>query len=98
MPAERAAEIGNRAAITVCVILATLMQANGAARLMVILDGLDELPSHGDGQFSLADFLIPAGDLPRGCLILLTGRPSLRQGIARRMAAATCSFKGTRLE
>ena len=75
--------------------LATLMQANGAARLIVILDGLDALPSHGDGQFSLADFLIPAGDLPRGCLILLTGRPSLRQGIARRMAAlAAASGEG----
>ena len=75
--------------------LATLMQANGAARLIVILDGLDALPSHGDGQFSLADFLIPAGDLPRGCLILLTGRPSLRHGIARRMAAlAAASGEG----
>ena len=67
--------------------LAMLMQANGAARLIVILDGVDELPSHNDGQFSLADFLIPAGDLPPGCLILLAGRPSLRDGIARRMAA-----------
>jgi hypothetical protein len=75
--------------------LATLMQANGAARLILILDGLDELPSHDDGQFSLADFLIQASDLPPGCLILLTGRASLRQGIARRIGALrTASGEG----
>ncbi|HTJ57294.1 MAG TPA: AAA family ATPase, partial [Devosiaceae bacterium] len=67
--------------------LAALMQANGVARLILVLDGLDELPSQDDGQFSLADFLVPASDLPPGCLILLTGRASLRDGIARRIAA-----------
>jgi hypothetical protein len=71
------------------------MQANGAARLILILDGLDELPSHDDGKFSIADFLIPARDLPPGCLILLTGRSSLRQGIARRIdALAAASGEG----
>ncbi|HEY8016735.1 MAG TPA: hypothetical protein VIE35_12915, partial [Dongiaceae bacterium] len=83
--------------------LATLMQANGAARLILILDGLDELPSHDDGQFSLADFLIPASDLPPGCLILLTGRASLREGIARRIGALRAAsgeggYRSLRLE
>ena len=66
--------------------LGTLMTANQAVQLIVVLDGLDELPARESGEFALADFLPPASNLPKGCVVVLTGRRELRPGIAERIA------------
>ena len=45
------------------------------ARLVVILDGLDELPPNPAGQAGIADFIPRPDALPEGCFLLLTSRP-----------------------
>ncbi len=45
------------------------------ARLVLIIDGLDELPSGADGEVSLVDFIPRPERLPGGCFLLLTSRP-----------------------
>lgn len=67
--------------------LTRLKQENGnAKRLLVVLDGLDELPARGPGEFSIVDFLGPASDLPAGCTVVLTSRPALAAGVDQRLA------------
>ncbi len=58
--------------------LTTLMEANRLDRLIVAIDALDELPDPPAKTPSITDFLPPAAELPRGCTIVLTGRPALR--------------------
>ena len=45
------------------------------AGLMLIVDGLDELPPKPDSQASIADFIPRPETLPEGCFLLLTSRP-----------------------
>ena len=65
--------------------LACLMKENHLSRLVVVLDGLDELPPRCAGDFAITDFLVPADDLPEGCVVVLTGSANLRPGIAERL-------------
>ena len=66
--------------------LAELMLANGLHRLIVAIDGLDELrePDKPGGAL-ISDFLPPADRLPDGCFILLTSRPELRPAVRERL-------------
>jgi hypothetical protein len=61
-------------------------------RLVLILDGLDELPRNPEGQAGIADFIPRPEALPDGCFLLLTSRPlaecppHVRQALADRFA------------
>jgi tetratricopeptide (TPR) repeat protein len=75
--------------------LAELMRANRLDRLIVAVDGLDELPDPDPGTVALTDLLPGAEGLPRGCFVLLTGRPTLRPRIRQgldRLAADPALF------
>ena len=78
--------------------LATLMRANGAQRLILALDGLDELPTPAAGEFAITDFLVAPELLPRGCVVFLTGRPTLRPGIAEAVAGLRAASKEGQFE
>lgn len=45
------------------------------ARLVICLDGLDELPPSAEGEVGIADFIPRPEDLPEDCYLLLTSRP-----------------------
>lgn len=45
------------------------------ARLVLILDGLDELPANPGQEAGIADFIPRPEALPDGCFLLLTSRP-----------------------
>lgn len=45
------------------------------ARLVLGLDGLDELPPNPESQAGIADFIPRPDALPEGCFLLLTSRP-----------------------
>jgi tetratricopeptide (TPR) repeat protein len=67
--------------------LAELMRANRLDRLIVAIDGLDELPDPDQNGAAITDLLPAAERLPQGCFVLLTGRealrPRVRQGLER---------------
>ncbi len=56
--------------------LAALMRANPTCRdlLLVVLDGLDDLPADSD----VPVLLPPANELPRGCYLVLSRRPAVQ--------------------
>jgi tetratricopeptide (TPR) repeat protein len=54
--------------------LAALMQQNGHGRLLVVLDGLDDLPADSD----VPDLWPPADRLREGCYLVLATRPERR--------------------
>ncbi|MFO1419572.1 MAG: SAM domain-containing protein [Candidatus Competibacteraceae bacterium] len=62
-------------------------------RLVICLDGLDELPPSPAGEAGIADFLPRPEALPEGCFLLLTSRPlaecppHVRAALADRFAA-----------
>ncbi|MDS4021651.1 MAG: hypothetical protein RKR03_14300, partial [Candidatus Competibacter sp.] len=62
------------------------------ARLVLCLDGLDELPPNPGHQAGIADFIPRPDALPEGCFLLLTSRPlaecppHVRQALADRFA------------
>ncbi len=61
-------------------------------RLVLILDGLDELPPHPPQEAGIADFIPRPEALPDGCFLLLTSRPlaecppHVRRALADRFA------------
>jgi tetratricopeptide (TPR) repeat protein len=61
-------------------------------RLVLILDGLDELPPNPEGKAGIADFIPRPEALPDGCFLLLTSRPlaecppHIRHALADRFA------------
>jgi hypothetical protein len=59
-----------------------LMHANVAGELLVALDGWDDLAADSE----VPDLLPRAGDLPRGCYLILAGRRELRRAAAEGMA------------
>jgi tetratricopeptide (TPR) repeat protein len=69
--------------------LAALMRANVRGELIVALDGLDDLPAESD----VPDLWPPANELPAGCYLVLSSRPSVRAaadaGLARVRSAAS---------
>jgi hypothetical protein len=54
--------------------LAALMRANGLGELLVVLDGLDDLPAKSD----VPNLWPPGGALPPGCYLVLSTRPRVR--------------------
>jgi tetratricopeptide (TPR) repeat protein len=65
--------------------LRTLMHSNQLDRLLVAVDGLDEIPEPPVDGAAITDFLPDVDALPRGCLILLTRRESVRPRVAERL-------------
>jgi tetratricopeptide (TPR) repeat protein len=71
-------------------------------RLMLILDGLDELPPNPEGEAGIADFIPRPEALPDGCFLLLTSRPlaecppHVRRALADRFAGCA-DFAGYEL-
>ena len=63
--------------------LGTLWTANQLDALVVVIDGLDELPEPSDGSISIVDLLPDPSQLPEGCFVILTRRPELRPTAAR---------------
>jgi len=60
-----------------------LMRANRLSRMVIAIDGLDELPEPAEGQPAITG-LLPVGEkLPKGCFIALTSRPQLRPAISQ---------------
>jgi hypothetical protein len=57
--------------------LAKLMQANGMTNLVLLIDGLDELPEPAEKSPSIVDYLPTPETLPEGCYIVVTSRPEL---------------------
>jgi tetratricopeptide (TPR) repeat protein len=76
--------------------LGKLMETNAVSRLVVVLDGLDELPDRVRGEFAIADFLAVADTLPKGCTIILIGRQELRNAIAQHIADLWARSDSTR--
>jgi hypothetical protein len=60
-----------------------LMRANRLSRMVIAIDGLDELPEPAEGQPAITG-LLPVGEkLPKGCFVALTSRPLLRPAISQ---------------
>ena len=58
-----------------------LMKANRLSRLVIAIDGLDELPEPEKGQPAITG-LLPSGEkLPVGCFVVLTSRSQVRSAI-----------------
>ena len=51
------------------------LKPSAIERLVLILDGLDELPASPKGEAGIADFIPRPEALPEGCFLLLTSRP-----------------------
>jgi tetratricopeptide (TPR) repeat protein len=66
--------------------LAALMRSNGheLGQLLVVLDGLDELPADSD----VAGLVPPAAELPPGCYLVLACRPAVRVAVAEALRRA----------
>jgi hypothetical protein len=66
--------------------LGELVRANRLSRLIVAIDGLDELRDPEEPQWPLiTDFLPPPSRLPPGCFIVLTARPDLRPRVREKL-------------
>ena len=67
--------------------VSNVLQRNRLTRLLVILDGLDELLKPLPGEPVVLDLLPISEQLPAGCVVLLTSRPQtppwLRSALAR---------------
>lgn len=83
---------------------AFLLKPDRIARLVLILDGLDELPANPERQAGIADFIPRPEVLPEGCFLLLTSRPlaeaecppHIRHALADRFTGCT-DFAGYEL-
>ena len=74
--------------------------ASGGYLILVILDGLDELPDPAPGEASIIDFLPPADRLPPYCQVLLTRRDKVSPHVATTLheLAAAGRFQSQRLD
>jgi len=60
-----------------------LMRANRLSKMVIAIDGLDELPEPEEGQPAITGLLPVGENLPAGCFVALTSRPRLRPAISQ---------------
>jgi tetratricopeptide (TPR) repeat protein len=66
--------------------LGLLKEANQCPRLILAIDGIDELPDPNPSEPDLLALLPEPRALPDGVFVLLSGRPELRPAIAKSLA------------
>jgi tetratricopeptide (TPR) repeat protein len=73
--------------------LAKVMRHKNPDALLLVIDGLDDLPEPTPSEPSVVDLLPPAEMLPDACFVLLTGRddlrPQVRHALEQLRAAAS---------